>query len=171
MREMTDITNVWRDDAVGFLLRCSFGFEAALARVGLVPRHQEEQKNVPMYRTTRVTTPVDPFAAPLVVSMRPVPGGRVEEAYSVTAPFTAAHGAPVHHGDPTALGVGDLARPDWGDAVSIRGDEVPVFWACGVTSQLAVLEALGRGAIAWAITHAPGHMFITDLQAEARKRE
>jgi uncharacterized protein YcsI (UPF0317 family) len=165
VEEYSDLGGRWRPDAVAFLLGCSFTFEQALTRAGLVPRHVEEGRNVPMYRTNRTTAPAGPFEGPLVVSMRPVPVGRIDEAIALTAPFGSAHGAPVHHGDPEALGIGDLGRPDWGEAVSQRPGEVPVFWACGVTSQVAVQQALARGAIPWAIGHAPGHMFITDLPA------
>ena len=117
-----------------------------------------------MYRTSRDTAAVEPFAGPLVVSMRPIPRGRVGEAYEITRPFAWAHGEPVHHGDPAALGIADLARPDWGDPVTARAGEVPVFWACGVTSQTAVMGALRSGAVDRVITHAPGHMFIGDVR-------
>lgn len=167
MTEVRDLEGLWRDDAVAFLLGCSFTFEEALTRAGLVPRHIEEGRNVPMYRTGRPTVAAGPFFGPLVVSMRPIPVDRVADAHALTAPFPLAHGAPVHHGDPAALGIGDLSRPDFGDPVTVRPGEVPVFWACGVTSQVAVGNALAGGAITWAISHAPGHMFITDLDASA----
>jgi uncharacterized protein YcsI (UPF0317 family) len=169
--ERIDITGQWRDDAVGFLLGCSFTFESALTGAGLVPRYLEEGTNVPMFRTDRATVASGPFAGPLVVSMRPVPADRVAEAIAVTAPFIQAHGAPVYHGDPAGLGIGDLKRPDFGDPSTIRPGEVPVFWACGVTSQTALLAALASGAIPWAITHAPGHMLVTDLPAAAARAE
>ena len=161
--EATDMTAWWRDDAVAFLMGCSFTFEEALIRAGLRLRHQEEGRNVSMYRTTRLTTPAGPFEGPLVVSMRPFPASEVAKVVALTAPFQLAHGAPVHCGDPAELGISDLARPEWGDAVTVRPGEVPVFWACGVTSQVAVEEALRTGACSWAVSHAPGHMFITDL--------
>jgi len=160
--ECLEVRGGWRDEDVAFLLGCSFSFEEALTRVGLVPRHVEEGVNVPMYRTSRETTPAEPFAGPLVVSMRPIPRERVEDAYEITRPFAWAHGEPVHHGDPATLSITDLARPDWGEAVTIREGEVPVFWACGVTSQTAVMNALRSGAADRVITHAPGHMFIGD---------
>jgi uncharacterized protein YcsI (UPF0317 family) len=161
--EALDISPWWRDTAVGFLLGCSFTFEEALSRAGLPLRHQEEGRNVPMYRTNRPAVAAGPFAGPLVVSMRPMPRARIAEVTALSAPFRSAHGAPVHHGDPGVLGIRDIGRPDWGDPVTIGEDEVPVFWACGVTSQAAVQAALAAGAIAWAVSHAPGHMFITDL--------
>jgi len=170
LEEITEISSLWTEDAVGFLLGCSFSFEEALARAGLKPRHQEQGRNVSMYRTNRVTAPAGPFAGPLVVSMRPMPADRVGEVYDITARFVLAHGAPVYHGDPAGLGIADLDRPEWGEACTIHSGEVPVFWACGVTSQVAVTHALEQGAISWAIGHAPGHMFITDLRAEESGR-
>ena len=165
--ETLNIRDDYRGDLVAFLLGCSFSFDEALAEAGLLPRHVEESVNVPMYLTRRDTTPAGAFTGKLVVTMRPVPADRVEEAYEVTRPYVTVHGAPVHHGDPSALGIADLAHPDWGDAVTLGEDEVPVFWACGVTSQVAVSNALRSGAVAFAITHAPGHMFIADrLNAE-----
>jgi 5-oxoprolinase (ATP-hydrolysing) len=161
-QELPDVRELVGDRDVAFLLGCSFTFEQALTDAGLVPRHVEEGVNVPMYRTNRPTTPAVPFAGPLVVSMRPIPAERVGQARALTRPFRRAHGAPVHHGDPRELGIDDLAHPHWGQPVPLRGGEVPVFWACGVTSQVAVLHALARGAIQQAITHAPGHMFIAD---------
>jgi uncharacterized protein YcsI (UPF0317 family) len=160
--EQADIESEWRADAVAFLLGCSFTFEAALAAVGLPPRHWEHGGNVPMYRTVVPTTGAGPFRGPLVVSMRPIPRDRVAEVARITASYPLAHGAPVHHGDPEVLGIGDLRRPEWGHPVEVRRGEVPVFWACGVTSQVAIVAALAAGAIPWAITHTPGHMFITD---------
>ncbi len=156
--EPTEVTQLWRDDLVGFLLGCSFTFENALVSAGLPVRHLEERRNVPMFRTSRVCQPVGRFAGNLVVSMRPFPREHVERAIAVTARFPRMHGAPIHVGDPAALGIGDLSRPDFGDAVTVRPGEVPVFWACGVTPQLVLLEA--RPEIA--ITHSPGCMFVTD---------
>lgn len=161
--EPTDIRHLWRDDFVAFLLGCSFTFEAALLAAGLGVRHIEEGCNVPMFRTNRPCQAAGRFAGPLVVSMRPYRPEQVDEVVRITGEFPRMHGAPVHVGDPTAIGIADIARPDFGDAVTIRDDEVPVFWACGVTPQLALLAA--RPEIA--ITHSPGHMFVTDLYDEA----
>ena len=160
--ECTDVRDWFRDDFVAFLLGCSFSFDDALARAGLTPRHVEEASNVPMYRTARDTTPAGPFGGKLVVTMRPIARDRVKEAYEVTGIYEKVHGPPIHHGEPSALGISDIARPDWGDAVTVRAGEVPVFWACGVTSQAALEGALKSGAINLAITHAPGHMLIGD---------
>ena len=162
----TDATGWWRDDLVSVLLGCSFSFEAALMRAGLPVRHIEQGRNVPMYITNRPCEPAGDFAGPLVVSMRPMPAESVEQAHRITAAYPQAHGRPVHVGEPAELGIDDLGTPDFGDAVDIRPCEVPMFWACGVTPQLAIAKA----APEIAITHEPGHMFITDLPAEAEFR-
>lgn len=156
--EPTDVTRYWRGDFVSFLLGCSFTFDWALAEAGLPPAHQEQDVNVPMYVTNRPCAEAGRFRGPLVVSMRPFPPAAVPRAVEVSLRFPAMHGGPVHIGDPAALGIDDLASPDYGDPVRIRAGEVPVFWACGVTPQAVALEAQP----ALAIFHAPGHMFITD---------
>ena len=161
--EVTDLLPLWRDDLVAFLLGCSFTFEAALLKAEVPVRHLEEGCNVPMYITNRPCAPAGLFEGPLVVSMRPIPPEKVARAAAVTARFPAVHGAPVHVGMPEALGIWDLGRPDFGDPVTIRPGEVPVFWACGVTPQ-AVAMAVKPPLM---ITHAPGHMFVTDLRDEA----
>jgi uncharacterized protein YcsI (UPF0317 family) len=158
--ETPDVTSWWRGDLVSFLIGCSFTFEAALVEAGVPVRHVEQGVNVPMYRTTRRCRPAGSIAGPLVVSMRPVPAEQVADAVTVTARYPAVHGTPVHFGDPAAIGIRDIHRPDFGDPVEIRGGEVPVFWACGVTPQAAVVESRPSLAIA----HAPGHMLITDAR-------
>lgn len=161
--EPLDITALWRDDFVGFLLGCSFTFETALEATGLPVRHIEQKCNVPMYRTSIACRPAGRFAGPMVVSMRPYRPDQIEQVIEVTGRYPTMHGAPWHVGDPAALGIADLACPDFGDAVTIRPDEVPVFWACGVTPQLALLAA----APEIAITHSPGCMFVTDWKEES----
>ncbi len=156
--EPSDIRDLWRDDLVSFLLGCSFTFEGALLDAGLPVRHIAEGRNVPMYRTSRQCQPAGKFAGNLVVSMRPYRPDQVEQVIAITGRFPTMHGAPVHVGDPAALGIGDLSRPDFGDAVTIQPGEVPVFWACGVTPQLAICAA----GCELAITHSPGCMFVTD---------
>ena len=156
--DVPDVVEHWRDDLVAFLIGCSFTFEDALLAVGVPVRHVEQGRNVPMYRTDRPCRSAGSLAGPLVVSMRPVPADLVATAVRVTARYPGVHGAPVHVGDPAALGIADLDRPDYGDPVDVRPGELPVFWACGVTPQAAV--AASRPPLA--ITHAPGHMAITD---------
>lgn len=161
--EVTDLRGLWRDDLVAFLLGCSFTFEAALLKADVPVRHLEEGCNVPMYITRVPCAPAGLFEGPLVVSMRPIPPDKVARAAAVTARFPAVHGAPVHVGAPEALGIRDLGRPDFGNPVTIRPGEVPVFWACGVTPQAVAM----RVKPPLMITHAPGHMFVTDLPDEA----
>ncbi len=156
--EPTELGSWWRDDLVTFLLGCSFTFERALVAAGVPVRHLACGCNVPMYRTNRPCQPAGPFHGPLVVSMRPIPADLVARAVQVTARFPAVHGGPVHIGAPEALGISDLARPDYGDPVPVQPGEEPVFWACGVTPQAVALAS--RAPLM--ITHAPGHMFVTD---------
>nr|WP_062342238.1 putative hydro-lyase [Herbidospora sakaeratensis] len=161
--EVTDVTRFWRDDLVPFLIGCSFTFEDALVREDIPVRHLETGGNVPMYRTSVPCRPAGRLSGPLVVSMRPIPAGRVTDAVRVSSRYPAVHGAPVHIGDPAGLGIDDLDAPDFGDPVEVRPGEVPVFWACGVTPQAAVMAA----GIPFAIGHAPGHMAITDVRDSA----
>ncbi len=157
--EVSDIAALWRDDLVTFVIGCSFTFEAALTAAGIPLRHLAQGRNVAMFRTDRSTVPVGPFSGPLVVSMRPLTPTDADRAARITAGFPDMHGAPVHRGDPAALGIADLLRPDYGEAVAIEPGEVPVFWACGVTSQVAAEAA----RLPFFIAHAPGKMLITDL--------
>ncbi len=156
--EVDDLRAVWRDDSVGFVLGCSFSFEQALLDDGIPLRHVAQGRNVAMYRTSIPTVPAGPFAGPLVVSMRPMTPAHAIRAIQVTSRFPSVHGAPVHFGDPAAIGIADLSRPDYGDAVDVLPGEVPVFWACGVTPQAALLAA--RPTLC--ATHAPGCMLVTD---------
>jgi uncharacterized protein YcsI (UPF0317 family) len=160
--EPTSIAHLWRDDLVTFLIGCSFTFEAALAAAGIPLRHVEMGRNVPMYVTNRACRPAGRLRGPLVVSMRPVPAELVSAAVRITAATPAVHGAPVHIGSPATLGIDDLARPDFGEPVEVRDGELPVFWACGVTPQAAVMAS----APPFAISHAPGHMLVTDVLDE-----
>lgn len=160
--EMTEISSLFAPDMVSFLLGCSFSFENAMIAAGIPIRNIEEGKNVSMYRTNRMCKSAGSFSAPLVVTMRPVPHALVTRAVQVTSRYASVHGAPVHIGDPKVLGIEDLSKPDFGDPVTIRPGETPVYWACGVTSSLAALSV--RPDIC--ITHAPGHMFISDLLNE-----
>ena len=157
--ETHDIRALWRPDLVSFVIGCSFSFEQALLDAGIPLRHMAEGRNVAMYRTSIPTTPAGPFHGPMVVSMRPMRAAHAIRAIQVTARTPNVHGAPVHLGDPHLIGIQDLSRPDFGDAVTIAPDELPVFWACGVTPQSVIMEARPD----FCITHAPGHMLITDL--------
>lgn len=159
----TDITEYWRDDLVTFIVGCSFTFEAALQEGGIRIAHIDQGTNVPMYRTSIRCEPAGEISGPLVVSMRPVPASQVPDAVRITSRYPAVHGAPVHVGNPEELGITDLSRPDFGDPVDIPAGFVPVFWACGVTPQAAVMESKPSLAIG----HAPGHMLITDARDSA----
>jgi uncharacterized protein YcsI (UPF0317 family) len=159
VEEPIDIRHRWRDDMVAFLLGCSFTFEHALVEAGIPLRHLECGNGVPMYVTNRACIPAGDFSGPLVVSMRPIRSEQVAQATDISARYARAHGAPVHAGDPAALGIADLATPDWGDPTEIRRGEVPVFWACGVTPQAVALQSKPP----LVITHSPGHMFVTDV--------
>lgn len=158
----TDITEFWQDDMVAFLIGCSFTFEEALVKNGIPMRHNEEGRNVPMYKTSIPAVKAGRFEGPTVVSMRPVAEKDVVRAVQVTSRFPTVHGAPLHIGHPAGIGIANLDQPDYGDSVTVKEGEVPVFWACGVTPQ-AVAAHVKPPLM---ITHAPGHMFITDLKTE-----
>jgi uncharacterized protein YcsI (UPF0317 family) len=158
--EHHDIRELWRDDLVTFALGCSFSFEEALLADGLEVRNISNGVNVPMYRTNIPCGSAGRFSGDLVVSMRPFRAADAIRSIQICTRFPSVHGAPVHLGDPTLIGIDDLAQPDFGDAVPVDGDELPVFWACGVTPQVALANA--RPPLA--ITHSPGCMLITDLR-------
>jgi uncharacterized protein YcsI (UPF0317 family) len=158
--EQADINELWADDMVSFVLGCSFSFEEALIENGLDVRHISCGVNVPMFRTSIPCQPAGPFNGPLVVTMRPYKAADAIRAIQITSRFPDVHGAPVHLGDPALIGIRDLQMPDYGDPVPVASDEVPVFWACGVTPQ-AALEAARLPIV---ITHAPGCMLVTDLK-------
>ena len=158
VEEPTDILRHWRDDLVAFVIGCSFTFEHALIEDGMPLRHVEQGRNVAMYRTSIACQPAGAFGGPMVVSMRPLRPADAIRAVQVTSRFPGVHGAPVHLGHPGMIGIADLARPDYGDAVEVRDDELPVFWACGVTPQAVIAAARPD----FAITHAPGCMLVTD---------
>lgn len=164
--EPNNISDLWQDDFVSFALGCSFSFEEALSRAGIPVRHQAAGRNVPMYRTNLRCRPAGPFASPLVVSMRAMPAADAIDAVQICARMPLAHGAPVHLGNPDEIGIADLAVPDYGDPPVIEPGDIPVFWACGVTPQAAITAARPR----LAITHAPGHMLVTDVPAERAER-
>lgn len=157
--EVTDASAYWQAGYVGFLIGCSFSFEEALMAAGIEVRHIAQGRNVPMYKVNIQTTPAGPFQGPMVCSMRPMTPEHAKIAHDITVKMPNVHGAPVHMGDAGEIGVADVMKPDYGDAVDIYPGEIPVFWPCGVTPQAAIENA--KPPIV--ITHAPGHMFITDI--------
>jgi uncharacterized protein YcsI (UPF0317 family) len=163
VEEPTDATPFWRDDLVAFLIGCSFTFEGDLAKAGVPLRHVEQGRNVPMFATDRECRPAGRVHGPMVVSLRWIPADLVDTAARVSGLMPAVHGSPVHVGDPTALGIADVSAPDFGDPVDAEPGDVPVFWACGVTPQAALMASRPP----FAITHAPGHMFVTDVPDSA----
>lgn len=158
--EPSDVRAHWRDDLVSFAIGCSFSFEEALMAEGIEVRHVAQGVNVPMYRTSIATRAAGPFSGPMVVSMRPFKAVDAIRAIQITSRYPAVHGAPVHIGDPALIGIADLSRPNYGDAVRVGADEIPVFWACGVTPQSVVAASRPE----FCITHAPGYMLVTDLE-------
>lgn len=157
--EIHDITAIWQPDWVTFVLGCSFSFEQALMDDGIQLRHVQQGRNVAMFKTSISTVPAGDFRGPLVVTMRPMTASDAIRAVQITSRFPNVHGAPVHLGDPKQIGIHDLSRPDYGDPVEILANEIPVFWACGVTPQAAIIQA--KPPIC--ITHSPGCMLVTDL--------
>ncbi|MGF6947865.1 uncharacterized protein YcsI (UPF0317 family) [Neobacillus sp. B4I6] len=160
VEELNDIGEYWKDNMVAFLIGCSFTFENSLIENGLVIRHIEENRNVPMYITNIPCQPAGVFQGNLVVSMRPFLASDAIRAVEVTSRFPAVHGSPVHIGNPEEIGIQNLAKPDFGDSVTVKEGELPVFWACGVTPQSVAMSSKPD----LMITHAPGHMFITDVK-------
>ena len=159
-KELTDASDYWKEGYVGFLIGCSFSFEESLLREGIEVRHITQGRNVPMYQVDLFQTkPAGPFSGPMVCSMRPMTPEKAKRAYEITVRMPNVHGAPVHMGPAAAIGIKDVMKPDYGEAVDIYEGEIPVFWPCGVTPQAAVENA--KPPIV--ITHAPGHMFITDI--------
>jgi len=159
--EVQDARAVWTEhpDLVTFLIGCSFTFEGALLQADIEVRHIAQGVNVPMYVTSRACRPAGRIQGQMVVSMRPIAPNRIADAVQISGRYPSVHGAPVHIGDPALLGIADINKPDFGDAVQIEPGEVPVFWACGVTPQAAIMAS----GIPFAITHAPGYMFVTDI--------
>ncbi len=158
--EYTSVEKFWRDDLVSFLIGCSFSFESELLDAGIEVRHISMGCNVPMYITNIECEPAGIFNGKMVVSMRPISYEQIVKAVTVSGQMPKVHGTPIHIGDPSAIGISDISNPDFGDAVEIRDGEVPVFWCCGVTPQSVVMNVKPS----FCITHAPGHMLITDVK-------
>jgi uncharacterized protein YcsI (UPF0317 family) len=161
-KTLKEIRNLWKADLVTFLLGCSFSFEEAMLRSKIPVRHIEENKNVPMFITNIPCKLAGIFHGPMVVTMRPIPPEKIARAVQITSRYASVHGAPIHIGDSAAIGIKDLRKPDFGNPVTIKKGEIPVFWACGVTPQAVVMKAKPD----LCITHTPGHMFISDLLNE-----
>jgi uncharacterized protein YcsI (UPF0317 family) len=160
--EVTDVTDYWPENAVSFLIGCSFSYDGALLAAGIALRSAEAGKNVPMYRTNIVCEPAGSLRGNMVVSMKPIQCTMVAKEVEITSKYAHAHGGPVCVGCPTALGIDCLDTPDWGDAIDVQADEVPVFHACGVTPQAVLMDS----KVPFAITHAAGHMFVTDRPSD-----
>lgn len=160
--EPADISPLWRDDLVTFAIGCSFSFEQAIIAAGVPLRHVTCGDNVAMFKTAITTQPSGVFRGPMVVTMRPFVPTDAVRAVQVTSRFPNVHGAPVHLGNPAAIGIADLTHPDFGDPIDVHPGEIPVFWACGVTPQAVVMAARPE----FCITHAPGCMLVTDLKNE-----
>ncbi len=163
VEEPTEISHLWRDDLVSFLIGCSFTFESSLMQAGLSVRHIDLGVNVPMYCTSIECDAAGQFSGPLVVSMRPFRPADAIRAVQISSNFPAVHGGPIHLGFPEQLGITNLDRPDFGDPVPVKSDELPVFWACGVTPQAVLMQAKPE----FAITHSPGCMFVSDIRDKA----
>ncbi len=161
-RAAKEIKNLWKADWVTFLLGCSFSFEEAMLRSKVPVRHIEENKNVPMFITNIPCKSAGVFNGPMVVTMRPIPLEKVARSVQITSRYVSVHGAPIHIGDPAAIGIKNLRKPEFGDPVTVKSGEIPVFWACGVTPQAVVMKAKPD----LCITHVPGHMFISDVLNE-----
>jgi uncharacterized protein YcsI (UPF0317 family) len=161
-RTVQGIKIFWRSDFVSFLLGCSFSFEEALLRANIPVRHIEENKNVPMFISSIACNSAGIFHGPMVVTMRPIPSEKVTQAVQITSRYASVHGGPIHMGNPSTIGIEDLGKPDFGDPVTIKKTEIPVFWACGVTPHAVVMDTKPD----LCITHAPGHMLISDLLNE-----
>ena len=158
-----DITDLWNEEFVAFALGCSFSFERALMAAGISLWHIDNNRTVPMYRSNIETIAAGPFKGPMVVSLRAIDGDRLSQVSEICKRFPMAHGSPLHCGDPGDIGIDDIDLPDWGDASPVGEGQVPVFWACGVTPQVAIEQALPPVCI----THKPGHMLITDIDDDA----
>ena len=151
------------NDLVGFVLGCSFSFEQAILDAGLPVRHIEQNLNVPMYRTNQPCKSSGMFEGPLVVSMRPYKMDEIDQVVEITKRYPRVHGDPIHIGSPEKIGININKKPDWGDEIELASDDIPVFWACGVTPQAVVLESRPE----FCITHSPGHMLVLDIENEA----
>ena len=164
-KEVTDITEYWPVNAVAFLIGCSFSYDGAFMDAGIPLRSAAQGKNVPMYKTNIKCRPAGSLKGNMVVSMKPIPALKVATEVEITSQYTHAHGGPVSIGRGDILGIEDVDKPDWGEPIEVGPDDIPVFHACGVTPQAVLIDS----KVPFAITHAAGHMFVTDLPADMRK--
>lgn len=162
VKEMTDVTDVWPENSVAFLIGCSFSYDGALLDAKIPLRSAEQKKNVPMYNTNLKCRSSGCLSGNMVVSMKPISAMDVAKEVEITSKFPHAHGGPVCIGRPDSIGIPDLNNPDWGDAIELRPDEIPVFHACGVTPQSILMNS----KVPFAITHSAGYMFVSDLPAD-----
>ena len=157
--EVANVRAAWRSDLVSFLLGCSFSMDAALAQAGVTLRHLEQGRHIPAYVSSVECRPVGPFRGPQVLSLRPLPFEEVSTAVAESRRHPIAHGEPVHVGDPAAVGITELSRPDFGDPPLPEPDDQFVFWSCGITPQVVC-----RGARPdLMFSHSRGRMFVTDI--------
>jgi uncharacterized protein YcsI (UPF0317 family) len=161
-KEVTDVTDCWPEQSVAFLIGCSFSYDGPLMDAGIPLKSAAQGKNVPMYRTSLKCRPAGSLGGNMVVSMKPIPALKVSKHIEITSKYAHAHGGPVAVGSPTALGIVDIAKPEWGDPIEVADDEVPIFHACGVTPQSILMES----GVPFAITHSAGYMFVTDLPSD-----
>jgi uncharacterized protein YcsI (UPF0317 family) len=155
---VSSIEDYYTDDLVFFLIGCSFTFETPLVNNNIPLRHIDLDLNVSMYNTNIALNPVDMFKGNMVVSMRPVKKHRVADACVITSHYPQVHGSPIQVGYPEMIGIKDIKKPEYGDYVEIKSDEIPLFWPCGVTTENVIREL----KLPFAITHAPGYMFVSD---------
>lgn len=160
--DVTDATDCWPKQAVAFLIGCSFSYDGELMDAGIPLRSAEAGKNVPMYRTNLKCRSAGQLSGNMVVSMKPIPALSVAKHCQITSKYTHAHGGPVCIGRPDVIGVKDIDKPEWGDAVVMEPTDVPVFHACGVTPQSVLMDS----KVPFAITHKAGHMFVTDMPSD-----
>jgi len=161
-QEVSSLENFWREDFVSFLLGCSFTFESELIKQGIPMKHIDLGKNVSMYQTTIPCRSAGNLSGNMVVSMRPIKSSQIAKAVEISGKYPEVHGSPIHIGNPKSIGINTIETPDYGEEVPIEGDEIPVFWPCGVTPQ----SVLKNSGVELFITHAPGHMFVTDIKNE-----
>lgn len=166
VEEVPDLLGLWRDDHVAFLMGCSLSFDQAMLDAGIPLRHLDaDTGRIPVYHSSIACTPAGMLRGNMMVSMRPIPRRLLVATIETTGRHPIAHGSPVHVGDPADIGIADLGHTYSNPPVPVRDDEIPVFWGCGVTPQSVAMAS----GIPEMITHATGHMFLTDLTLGSAK--